>query len=61
MNIAGPLDVFTRASLALTGAGRRNSPAYENRVADDRRFALSDSVGFEPWGRAAMEAGSHAD
>jgi transcriptional regulator GlxA family with amidase domain len=29
MNIAGPLDVFTRASLALAHAGKRSSPAYE--------------------------------
>jgi len=29
MNIAGPLDVFMRASHALTHAGKRSSPAYE--------------------------------
>lgn len=29
MNIAGPLDVFTRASHALMHAGKRSSPAYE--------------------------------
>ena len=29
MNIAGPVDVFARASLALTQAGKRNWPAYE--------------------------------
>ena len=29
MNIAGPLDVFTRASVALTRAGKRSSRAYE--------------------------------
>jgi len=29
MNLAGPLDVFVRASHALTRAGKRRSPAYE--------------------------------
>jgi transcriptional regulator GlxA family with amidase domain len=29
MNLAGPLDVFARASEALTRAGKRRSPAYE--------------------------------
>lgn len=29
MNLAGPLDVFVRASHALTRAGKRSSPAYE--------------------------------
>jgi transcriptional regulator GlxA family with amidase domain len=29
MNLAGPLDVFARASQALTHAGKRHAPAYE--------------------------------
>jgi len=29
MSLAGPFDVFTRASLALSRSGKRRSPAYE--------------------------------
>jgi transcriptional regulator GlxA family with amidase domain len=29
MNLAGPLDVFTRASAALSRSGKRRSPAYK--------------------------------
>jgi len=57
MNLAGPLDVFTRASLALTRAGKRRSPAYEIELLtmDDLPLVTASGlslVGGRPWTQA---------
>jgi transcriptional regulator GlxA family with amidase domain len=46
MNIAGPLDVFTRASLALTKAGKRSSPAYEIELLTGEDLELITASGL---------------
>jgi transcriptional regulator GlxA family with amidase domain len=48
MNIAGPLDVFTRASHALTHAGTRSSPAYEIELltVDDLPLVTASGLGL---------------
>jgi len=57
MNIAGPLDVFMRASLALTRAGKRGSPAYEIQLLtiDDLPLVTASGlslVGGRQWTQA---------
>lgn len=57
MNIAGPLDVFTRASMALSRAGKRRSPAYEIELltTDDPPLVTASGlslVGARQWTQA---------
>jgi len=58
MNIAGPLDVFTRASVGLTRGGKRGSPAYEIELLtmDDLPLVTASGlrlVGGRQWTQAA--------
>jgi transcriptional regulator GlxA family with amidase domain len=58
MNLAGPLDVFARASQALTRAGKRDSPAYEIELLtmDDLPLATASGLallGGRPWTQAS--------
>jgi len=48
MNLAGPLDVFTRASYALTRGGKRRSPAYETELLtmDDLPLKTASGLGL---------------
>jgi len=48
MNLAGPLDVFARASQALTRAGRRRSPAYQIELLtmDDLPLMTASGLGI---------------
>jgi len=48
MNLAGPLDVFARASQALTRAGKRKSPAYEIELLtmDDLPVTTASGLGL---------------
>jgi transcriptional regulator GlxA family with amidase domain len=57
MNLAGPLDVFARASQVLTRAGKRQSPAYEIELLtmDDLPLVTASGlrlVGGRPWTQA---------
>jgi transcriptional regulator GlxA family with amidase domain len=57
MNLAGPLDVFIRASHALTRAGKRRSPAYEIELLsmDDLPVVTASGLGLvggRPWTQA---------
>jgi len=57
MNLAGPLDVFARASQALTHAGKRHSPAYEIQLLTINETPLVTAsglglVGGRQWTRA---------
>ena len=54
MTLAGPVDVFTRASAALIRAGKRSSPAYEVALltADDAPLMTPSGLGVTggmPW------------
>jgi len=48
MNLAGPLDVFARASQALTRAGKRKFPAYEIELLtmDDLPLTTASGLGL---------------
>lgn len=46
MNLAGPLDVFVRASDALMRTGRRQTPAYEIDLLTIDGLPLATSAGF---------------
>jgi transcriptional regulator GlxA family with amidase domain len=46
MNLAGPLDVFVRASAALSRAGQRRSPAYEVQLLTDNETPLLTGSGL---------------
>ncbi len=46
MSLAGPLDVFTRASAALSRAGKRRSPAYEVELLTSDETPLLTGSGF---------------
>lgn len=46
MTLAGPLDVFTRASLALTRSGKRHSPAYEVQLLTEDTTPLPTGPGL---------------
>ena len=50
ISLAGPLDVFTRASLALTRSGKRRTPAYGVQL-------LTDDLGTLPIGSGLSIAG----
>jgi len=57
MNLASPLDVFARASQALTRGGKRKSPAYEIELLtmDDLPLTTASGlclVGGRPWTQA---------
>ena len=59
MNLAGPLDVFMRASQALTRAGKRHSRAYEIELLTMDELPLATASGFSlvggrPWTQALM-------
>ena len=46
MSLAGPLDVFTRAAMALNRAGKRRSPAYEVELLTSDETPLLTGPGF---------------
>jgi transcriptional regulator GlxA family with amidase domain len=46
MNLAGPLDIFVRASAALSRAGQRRSPAYEVQLLTDNETPLLTGSGL---------------
>jgi transcriptional regulator GlxA family with amidase domain len=46
MTLAGPFDVFTRASLALSRSGKRRSPAYEVQLLTHDETPLSTGPGL---------------
>ena len=46
MNLAGPLDVFFRASVALSRARQRRSPAYEVQLLTDNETPLLTGSGL---------------
>jgi len=57
MNLASPLDVFARASQALTRGGKRKSPAYEIELLtmDDLPLTTASGLGLvggRPWTQA---------
>ncbi|HWY58956.1 MAG TPA: DJ-1/PfpI family protein [Terriglobales bacterium] len=59
MNLAGPLDVFARASQALSFAGKRQSPAYEIELLtmDDLPLMTASGLGLvggRRWTQARM-------
>ena len=57
-SLAGPLDVFLRASLALSNSGKRRTPAYEVQLltADDRPLAMGplSLCGGDSWRNARL-------
>jgi len=62
MTLAGPVDVFTRASAALVRAGKRSSPAYEIALLTDDEAPLMTPSGLgvtggKPW----TESQGHID
>ena len=61
-SLAGPLDVFTRASTALSGAGKRRSAAYEVELltADEMPLLTGSGLGLVG-GRRWSEADSPID
>jgi transcriptional regulator GlxA family with amidase domain len=46
MSVAGPVDVFVRASLALTRSGKRRTPAYEVQLLTTDSAPLSTGSGL---------------
>jgi len=46
MSLAGPFDVFTRASLVLSRSGKRRSPAYEVQLLAQNEAPLSTGPGL---------------
>ncbi len=46
MSLAGPFDVFTRASLVLSRSGKRRSPAYEVQLLTQDEAPLSTGPGL---------------
>ncbi len=47
VSIAGPLDVFTRASLILTRSGKRGTPAYELNLLTADNSPLATAAGLQ--------------
>src|SRR5580704_2706633 len=45
-SLAGPFDVFTRASLALSASGKRRTPAYEIQLLTVERSTLPLDAGL---------------
>jgi transcriptional regulator GlxA family with amidase domain len=50
MSLAGPFDVFTRASLVLSRSGKRRSPAYEMQLLTQDESPLSTGPGLSVGG-----------
>ena len=61
-SLAGPLDVFTRASVALSRNGKRRSAAYEVELLTADEMPLLTGTGFGLiGGRRWSEAGNPID
>lgn len=59
MSLAGPFDVFTRASLTLSRSGKRRTPAYELQLLTQNGSPLSTGPGLSvaggvPWTDASF-------